>query len=171
MFAADNSIQVLAHDEQISGRFSSFTAVSILPGLIAGLDMRKFCEGGQKILDDFMGERIKSHSARAGISLALFDKKVSVNVSYSDPLIPLLEWYAQMQAESLGKEGKGITPIKSTAPADHHSQLQLYLDGNRDKVFTLIGCENIGVDLQLYDELLPRQLKGKSMQDINKALF
>ena len=40
-----------------------------------------------------------------------------------------------MIAESLGKKGKGCFPVISTVPKDHHSLLQLYLDGPRDKLF------------------------------------
>ena len=46
------------------------------------------------------------------------------------------DWYRQLTGESLGKSGQGITPISALGPADQHSQLQLYLDGPRDKFFT-----------------------------------
>ena len=42
-------------------------------------------------------------------------------------------------SESLGKKGKGITPIVSTCPKDHHSLFQLYLDGPKDKFFTFFS--------------------------------
>ena len=48
-------------------------------------------------------------------------------------------WYQQLVAESLGKKGKGVTPIISFAPKDHHSILQLYLDGPKDKFFTFFN--------------------------------
>ena len=35
--------------------------------------------------------------------------------------------------------GKGITPIVSACPKDHHSLLQLYLDGPKDKFFTFFS--------------------------------
>ena len=47
-------------------------------------------------------------------------------------------WYQQLVGESLGKKGKGITPIVSQCPKDHHSVLQLYLDGPKDKFFTFL---------------------------------
>ncbi|RMD64253.1 MAG: glucose-6-phosphate isomerase, partial [Alphaproteobacteria bacterium] len=55
-------------------------------------------------------------------------------------------WYRQLWAESLGKDGTGTTPIRALGTADHHSQLQLYLDGPRDKMFTLIlpSCAGTG---------------------------
>ena len=39
----------------------------------------------------------------------------------------------------MGKKGKGINPILSVGPKDHHSLLQLYLDGPRDKFFTFFS--------------------------------
>ena len=37
--------------------------------------------------------------------------------------------------ESLGKSYKGFFPVISSMPKDHHSLLQLYLDGPKDKIF------------------------------------
>ena len=46
-------------------------------------------------------------------------------------------WYVQLWAESLGKDGKGTTPIGALGPVDQHSQLQLFIAGPRDKLFTV----------------------------------
>ena len=45
-------------------------------------------------------------------------------------------------AESLGKKNKGFLPVVSTAPKDHHSLLQLYLDGPKNKLFYIFSLEN-----------------------------
>ena len=68
--------------------------------------------------------------------------KNSVILNYDSNLNDLGYWYQQLVAESLGKNGKGITPIVSSAPKDHHSVLQLYLDGPRDKFFTFFSSSN-----------------------------
>ena len=57
---------------------------------------------------------------------------------YADRLAPFALWFRQLWAESLGKDGAGTTPIRAIGATDQHSQLQLYLDGPADKVFTLI---------------------------------
>ena len=44
-----------------------------------------------------------------------------------------------MIAESLGKKGKGFLPVISNVPKDHHSLLQLYLDGPSDKLFHIFS--------------------------------
>ena len=64
---------------------------------------------------------------------------MSVIMPYSDSLNCLSFWYRQLWAESIGKKRKGITPINALGTVDQHSQLQLYLDGPKDKIFTIIG--------------------------------
>ena len=47
----------------------------------------------------------------------------------------------QLIAESLGKKNKGLLPVISNAPKDHHSLLQLYLDGPKDKIFYIFSTK------------------------------
>jgi glucose-6-phosphate isomerase len=54
-------------------------------------------------------------------------------------------WFRQLWAESLGKQGHGTTPIRALGTVDQHSQLQLYLGGPRDKLYTLITAPSAGV--------------------------
>ena len=63
----------------------------------------------------------------------------SVILNYDSNLNDLGYWYQQLVAESLGKKGKGINPTLSFGPKDHHSLLQLYLDGPKDKFFTFFN--------------------------------
>ena len=63
----------------------------------------------------------------------------SVILNYDSNLNDLGYWYQQLVAESLGKKGKGINPMLSFGPKDHHSLLQLYLDGPKDKFFTFFN--------------------------------
>lgn len=44
-------------------------------------------------------------------------------------------WFAQLWAESLGKDGKGTMPIPACGATDQHSLLQMFLDGPKNK-----GC-------------------------------
>ncbi len=47
-------------------------------------------------------------------------------------------WYVQLWAESLGKNGEGTTPIACLGPVDQHSQLQLFMDGPREHLITVV---------------------------------
>ena len=49
-------------------------------------------------------------------------------------------WYQQLIGESLGKKVKELNPnYFYIGPKDHHSLLQLYLDGPKDKFFTFFN--------------------------------
>ena len=41
------------------------------------------------------------------------------------------------------KNSEGITPVNSSGTVDQHSQLQLYLDGPKDKFFTFISRKKL----------------------------
>ncbi|MEH6494431.1 MAG: hypothetical protein V7740_01700, partial [Pseudomonas marincola] len=64
--------------------------------------------------------------------------KMNVLMPYAKQLEPFTHWYRQLWAESIGKDGRGSTPLNALGPIDQHSQLQLWLDGPNDKFFTLI---------------------------------
>jgi glucose-6-phosphate isomerase len=72
---------------------------------------------------------------------------------YSDQLGQFGAWYAQLWAESLGKQVHGSTPIAALGPVDQHSQLQLYLDGPHDHMITLLRLDNKGVGPRLSNKL------------------
>ena len=64
-----------------------------------------------------------------------------VFLNYVPELENFLYWCQQLIAESLGKKGKGFFPVISNVPKDHHSLLQLYLDGPKDKLFYIFSFE------------------------------
>ena len=74
------------------------------------------------------------------ISSRKFNNIILIN--YAPELNKFLFWCQQLIAESLGKKGKGFFPTISTAPKDHHSLLQLYLDGPRDKLFYIFSASD-----------------------------
>jgi glucose-6-phosphate isomerase len=83
----------------------------------------------------------------AALSVALAAEKnlrCTVMMPYGDGLERFAMWYRQLWAESLGKDGKGTTPIRALGPVDQHSQLQLYLAGAKDKMFTLLRPPQAG---------------------------
>jgi glucose-6-phosphate isomerase len=68
-------------------------------------------------------------------------------------------WYQQLIAESLGKKGKGINPTLSFCPKDHHSLLQLYLDGPKDKFFTFFNSSEKKSSNQTSKIFFPKKIK------------
>ena len=71
-------------------------------------------------------------------------KKINsiILLSYDSEINNFLYWSQQLIAESLGKKGKGLLPVVSSAPKDHHSLLQLYLDGPKDKLFYIFSLKS-----------------------------
>ena len=96
----------------------------------------------------------------------------SVILNYDSSLNDLGYWYQQLVAESLGKQGKGINPILSFGPKDHHSLLQLYLDGPKDKFFTLFNSAKKENKYKVTQDIIPSNmgfLKNKSLEFIINA--
>lgn len=143
-------ISVIDHDPEIGGRYSVFSAVGLLPAALVGLDVEAVRSGAAEALDINM----RSEDGRdapavigAAISIELLrmrGARTTVLMPYADALAPFARWYRQLWAESLGKNGRGTTPIDALGAIDQHSQLQLYLDGPDDKMFTVITQELAG---------------------------
>lgn len=138
-------LMVLDHDPRLGGRYSVLSVVGMLPALIAGLDAAAVRDGARAVLDQALAgtQAIEVPAALgAAVSVGLARERgiaSTVMLAYSDRLGSLARWYRQLWAESLGKNGKGTTPIYGTGPVDQHSQLQLWLDGPADKMFTVLG--------------------------------
>lgn len=175
-FGQEKDLIILDHDTGIGGRFSVLSNVGMLPAALMGLQIAKIKEGSsQQIEALYTQNNLMDLPALQGAALhALFvEKGVSqtVMMPYTDALEDFSSWYCQLTAESLGKDGKGITPIRALGPVDQHSQLQLYLDGPRDKLFTVLMTEAQGKGDVLPSDL-PQELaayKGKTLGDLCAA--
>ena len=148
--ADSHDLPRLDHDPGVGGRYSVLSNVGLLPALIAGLDPVALRRGARAVLDETLAAedpRDAPPALGAAIAVALLNER-QVRQSVLMPYVARLDtfglWYRQLWAESLGKDGTGTTPIKALGPVDQHSQLQLYLAGPRDKLFTLIQLESAG---------------------------
>ena len=134
----------LDHDPNVGGRFSVLTNVGLLPAAVAGLDIAAVRRGAAAALAPVLAGRPPAEvPACVGAALAVAvaetrGKAIAVLMAYADRLERFTRWYVQLWAESLGKDGKGTTPIGALGPVDQHSQLQLYIAGPRDKFFTIV---------------------------------
>ena len=95
---------------------------------------------------DCLSLRNKNFLKESTIKLASLIKSKKFNnlifLNYSPALEKFLYWCQQMIAESLGKKNLGFLPVISNAPKDHHSLLQLYLDGPKDKIFNIFSLKS-----------------------------
>jgi glucose-6-phosphate isomerase len=63
-------------------------------------------------------------------------------------------WFVQLWAESLGKiqpdgTSVGPTPLAALGATDQHSQVQLFMEGPKDKTVTFISVRERSVDLEI----------------------
>ena len=136
-------IRMVEHKKHIGGRYSVLSEVGMLPSYFMGLNISKF----KKNLSIHFGKKNKNLLCKSASKLSqnYLSKKIRsiVFFNYCPELNNAIYWCQQLLGESLGKKGKGILPILSPAPKDHHSLLQLYLDGPRDKIFYIISAKSI----------------------------
>ncbi len=144
-------IPMLDHHTDIGGRYSGLTNVGLLPAIARGMDVAKIRRGAARVVQEMLTQQKAEDYAPATAAAAIVGLTLErginnvVMMPYSDRLGRLSQWFVQLWAESLGKDGKGATPVAAQGPVDQHSQLQLYLDG-RPHLLTLIraDCRNEG---------------------------
>ncbi len=163
---------VIDHDPGIGGRYAALTPVGLLPAVIAGLDPGALREGAHMVLHGSLNAATPGASGPAlGAALNAVSGRNTVVMAYADRLAPFTMWFRQLWAESLGKDGKGTLPVPAVGAVDQHSQLQLYLDGPDDKLFTVMTVDTAGrgrTPPLIGDERLD-WLAGRSMGDLLDA--
>lgn len=171
--ASEHQMRILDHPADIGGRFSLFTIVGLLPAALIGLDIRALRRGALATIRKLGRETM--HPARLGAALQ-YDAmqrghSMSVMLPYCERLTGFSAWYRQSWSESLGKDGKGTTPITAVGTTDQHSQLQLYLAGPNDKFFTLILHKRKGTGQKINAPAMDglEYLQGKTTGDIMEA--
>ncbi len=138
--------------ENVGGRFSVLSAVGLLPAALIGIDIRKLCRGAARMTHDCWQADLDVNLAlRAAMLHHLVwtrkNKPIQVAFPYSNRLWGVAFWFRQLWAESLGKavarDGRAVhtgqTPVAALGATDQHSQVQLYMEGPNDKVFTFWG--------------------------------
>ena len=170
--------------DDVAGRFSVFSAVGLVPLALVGIDIDEIIRG-IKIMDLSLKNTDinKNIAAQNALIHYLMDKKgkyISVMMPYSSRLKYVSDWYAQLWAESLGKEydntGNRInnrpTPIKALGVADQHSQLQLFNEGVFDKIVTFIRVEEFDNTVEIpkiFEYTGVNYLGGKTINNLINA--
>ncbi|HIO41334.1 MAG TPA: glucose-6-phosphate isomerase [Aquifex sp.] len=157
----------------VDGRFSVLTSTGLVPSFFADFDIDELWEGAREALRDQSedGEPIRlakfkmEHYLNGG-------RNISVMFAYGNYLFPFSFWYSQLWAESLGKGGKGQTPLKALGTVDQHSLVQLFREGPDDKVYQFVKAREIK-----WDAVLPEKteifdyIANKKVSEIFKALY
>ena len=166
-FAKKNSILFFEHNAKLSGRYSVLSD----PGLLMfNLDYKKIILGINSVLKGNLKKDLIKNTA--AILTLMKKSKIDTHLSliYSNNLLNYGYWHQQLLAESIGKNGKDLTPIISECPKDHHSIMQLFLDGKRNKFFTFFKTTNKKVDKSIKDHF-NQKFKSNSLNNIINAQF
>ncbi|MCD4657261.1 MAG: glucose-6-phosphate isomerase [Planctomycetes bacterium] len=150
-FATEHNLQTFNIPEKVGGRFSALTPVGLLPAALCGIDVEIIIKGAAQAREGCLKAEFPQNWA---YSFALIQhlfwtekqKSTQVFIPYANALISLSAWFKQLWAESLGKKydtsGKvvhaGQTLTSAIGATDQHSQLQLYIEGPDDKIFTFV---------------------------------
>ncbi|MGO4572969.1 glucose-6-phosphate isomerase [Microvirga sp. 2TAF3] len=171
-------IRFLDHHTHIGGRYSVLTNVGLLPAAVLGLDIVAVRRGAADAYEPFRnGRSAKDAPAAVGaainVAMSLEGKNIAVTMAYADRLERFTRWWVQLWAESIGKDGKGAQPVAAIGPVDQHSQLQLYLAGPNDKLFTVITTNVEGQGPVIDEKLAQRagvpDFAGKRIGDLVAA--
>ncbi|WP_323190878.1 glucose-6-phosphate isomerase [Halostella sp. PRR32] len=125
----------------VPGRFSALSTVGLASAAIRGHDIEAILDGARDEANRLSGSLFESPAYAYGAGAYALDQRgASVNavMPYAESLETYAEWFAQLWAESLGKDGLGQTPARALGATDQHSQLQLYRAGPRDKMVTMV---------------------------------
>jgi glucose-6-phosphate isomerase len=139
--AERHDLPVLDAPEGVPGRFSVLSSIALPVAAIQGHDLDALREGAKSEAEALSGSLFESPAyAYGATSYALAERGWAVNamMPYAESLETFAEWFAQLWAESLGKEGLGQLPARALGATDQHSQLQLYRAGPRNAMVSLV---------------------------------
>jgi glucose-6-phosphate isomerase len=174
-----HQVPILDHDPNVGGRFSALTNIGLLPAAVLGLDIAAIRKGAGVALAPVLAKKSAAQvpaALGAALAVALAESKgksISVMMAYADRLERFTRWYVQLWAESLGKNGKGTTPVAALGPVDQHAQVQLFIGGPRDKLFTIVSLTGAGLGPRMDGELAKLagepDFAGKTIGDLVAA--
>jgi glucose-6-phosphate isomerase len=138
----------------VGGRFSVLSPVGLVPAALIGIDIAKLARGAAQMTRRcWLPDLDENIALRAALCHWLIwtrkAKPIHVAFPYANHLWGTAFWFRQLWAESLGKARNragetvhvGQTPVAALGTTDQHSQVQLYIEGPNDKVFTFWRVE------------------------------
>lgn len=145
-WATTHQVQTLSIHPSVGGRFSVFTPVGLFAMALSGLNCADFLKGAEQVRS-YLQSATFEKNAVFGLSYELLQhasqRSVHVCMPYSTRLRTVGQWWVQLWGESLGKDGKGFTPVAAVGATDQHSILQLLRDGPDDKVTWFISVDRV----------------------------
>jgi glucose-6-phosphate isomerase len=105
--------QVWQNRSDIGGRYSALSHFGVVPGLLAGLDMRVVLESASAMAERLRGAAAVNPAARLAAAMAAGVRagRDKVTILLPDTIATFGLWLEQLLAESTGKDGTGVVPI------------------------------------------------------------
>jgi len=167
--AAKLNCEIIEHKKYIGGRFSVMSESSMFPAKLMNLKVNNFRNLDKLISNKkFVTSLINSVACIYTLNQNGINNSVLLN--YESSLNDLGKWHQQLVAESLGKKGKGINPILSYGPMDHHSLLQNYLDGPKDKFFTFFTYSKNNRNYKISSKIISPKIKFLSNMTLDRII-
>jgi glucose-6-phosphate isomerase len=164
-FAQQYEIPSLSIAPSMGGRFSIFSPVGLFPAALAGLSPQAILLGAKQVRD-YMEKAPVEKNAIFNLASELIrhypKRMIHVCMPYSTRLRLLGTWFVQLWGESLGKDGKGFTPVAAVGSTDQHSILQLLRDGPDDKVTFFMKVDQVDDEVKIPNGPLTPDRKGYS---------
>ncbi len=140
--------------DSVHGRFSVLSPGGLLTAAVSGINIDELLEGARVMNEatDKLNLWENPVLLYAAIHYLVNTQKnidTLILMPYSQKLRTIADWYSQLVAESLGKHGKGITPVKALGATDQHSQLQLYNDGPKNKLVTFFSVDKFNRNIKI----------------------
>ena len=175
--ARDNGLAALEVPDYLGGRYSALSAVGMVPAAFLGMDWRGLLDGAAAVAAP-LAQQPDSLARHPSFALATWCRALEeaqysqlIFFSYIPQWATFGPWFAQLWAESLGKEGKGTMPLSATGVTDQHSIQQMFLDGPRDKGCLFLTCPHLPQG-RVFPDSMPEQwawLRGKPFGSLLEA--
>ena len=99
-------------DPTVGGRFSALTDFGLVPAALLGMDIEKLLASAEKIKK----ASVRNHSAGFALGALLAESALGwsrkLTILSDAPVSAFAGWIEQVVAESSGKYGKGILPVR-----------------------------------------------------------
>lgn len=161
--------EIIEHKKNIGGRFSVLSESSMLPAQLMNLKVNNFRNLDQLIENKKFADSL-INSVACIYTLNQIGMNNSVILNYDSSLNDLGSWYQQIVAESLGKKNKGINSFLSFGPMDHHSLLQNYLEGPKDKFFTFFTSSENNKSYKIPSAVFTDKMKFLNNMTLNHII-
>lgn len=175
--ATEQQITALEVPDFLGGRYSVLSAVGLIPALFLGMDTHALLEGAASVARPLVEDMscLAKHPAFTLAQWAVASEQHGYDqlifFSYLPRWATFGPWFAQLWAESLGKEGKGSMPLPAVGVTDQHSIQQMFLDGPRNKACLFLTSSGLP-DGPCFPEDLPEKwkyLRGRPFASLLEA--